>query len=130
MLYTRASVYIIPIIIQDDWNWCIILEIFKTVCHDISDKLVIEVLINHNRTGNREKDFVNAPLLYKFLLGANDMFRYYIIINDWVNNREAGDLRRYCVHYDVIVMRLDGIYVCPVDVIKSIQNLKSTSAVR
>ena len=24
---------------------------------------------------------------------------------DWVNNREAGDLRRYRTHYDVIVMR-------------------------
>ena len=25
-------------------------------------------------------------------------------INCWVNNREAGDLRRYCAHYDVTVM--------------------------
>ena len=25
-------------------------------------------------------------------------------INDWVNSREAGDLRRYRAHYDVIVM--------------------------
>ena len=25
-------------------------------------------------------------------------------INDWVNNREAGDLRRYHTHYDIIVM--------------------------
>ena len=25
-------------------------------------------------------------------------------INDWVNNREAGDLRRHCPHYDAIVM--------------------------
>ena len=25
-------------------------------------------------------------------------------MNDWVNNREAGDLRRYLAHYDVIVM--------------------------
>ena len=25
-------------------------------------------------------------------------------INDWVNNREAGDLRRSCAHYDVTVM--------------------------
>ena len=25
-------------------------------------------------------------------------------INDWGNNREAGDLRRYRTHYDVIVM--------------------------
>ena len=24
--------------------------------------------------------------------------------NGWVNNREAGDLRRYRTHYDVIVM--------------------------
>ena len=24
--------------------------------------------------------------------------------NDWVNNREAGDLRRYRAHYDIIVM--------------------------
>ena len=27
-------------------------------------------------------------------------------INGWVNNREAGDLRRYCTHYDVTVMIL------------------------
>ena len=25
-------------------------------------------------------------------------------INDWVNNGEAGDLRRYRAHYDVTVM--------------------------
>ena len=25
------------------------------------------------------------------------------LINGWVNNREAGDLRRHCAHYDVIV---------------------------
>ena len=27
-------------------------------------------------------------------------------INGWVNNREAGDLRRYRAHYDVIVMMI------------------------
>ena len=26
-------------------------------------------------------------------------------INGWVNNREAGDLRCHCAHYDVTVMR-------------------------
>ena len=30
----------------------------------------------------------------------------YAWINDWVNNREAGDLRRQHGHYDVIVMKL------------------------
>ena len=29
-------------------------------------------------------------------------------INGWVNNREAGDLRRYRAHYDVIVMKNTG----------------------
>ena len=28
----------------------------------------------------------------------------YTRINGWVNNREAGDLRRHRIHYDVIVM--------------------------
>ena len=28
----------------------------------------------------------------------------YVWMNDWVNNREAGDLRRYRAHYDFIVM--------------------------
>ena len=27
-----------------------------------------------------------------------------VCINDWVNNREAGDLRRYGAHYDITVM--------------------------
>ena len=27
-------------------------------------------------------------------------------LNDWVTTREAGDLRRYRAHYDVIVMQL------------------------
>ena len=31
-----------------------------------------------------------------------------VSINDWVNNHEAGDLRRYHAHYDVTVM-LHGI---------------------
>ena len=32
-----------------------------------------------------------------------DVFFDLRLINDWVNNREAGDLRRYCAHYYVIV---------------------------
>ena len=36
-------------------------------------------------------------------------------INCWVNNREAGDLRRYSAHYDVTVMgchSIDDIFKC------------------
>ena len=32
-----------------------------------------------------------------------DVFVDLVWINGWVNNREAGDLRRYRVHFDVIV---------------------------
>ena len=32
-------------------------------------------------------------------------------INDWVNNREAGDLRRHRAHDEVIVMRSTGIHL-------------------
>ena len=32
-------------------------------------------------------------------------------INRWVNNREAGDLRRYRAHYDVIAMHLEHLSV-------------------
>ena len=37
-------------------------------------------------------------------LGALMFSLIYAWINDWVNNREAGDLRRQHGHYDVIVM--------------------------
>ena len=33
-------------------------------------------------------------------------------MNGWVNNREAGDLRRYLVHYDVIVMQTLNLVEC------------------
>ena len=35
---------------------------------------------------------------------ASDAELWCLRINGWVNNREAGDLRRYRPHYDVIVM--------------------------
>ena len=34
-------------------------------------------------------------------------------INCWVNNREAGDLRRHRAHYDVTVMTFTSIYNAP-----------------
>ena len=33
-----------------------------------------------------------------------DVFFDLVWINEWVNNREAGDLRRYRANYDVTVM--------------------------
>ena len=46
---------------------------------------------------------VNSP--YKGQWRGALQFSFICVwINDWVNNRKAGDLRRYHAHYDVIVM--------------------------
>ena len=62
---------------------------------------------------------VTGPLCGEFtghrwipLTKANDAELWCFLwsaINDWVNNREAGDLRRYHAHYDVIVMKPSGV---------------------
>ena len=36
----------------------------------------------------------------------------FVWINDWVNNREAGNLRRYRAHYDVIVLSWEAPRSC------------------
>ena len=54
---------------------------------------------------------VNSP--YKGQWRGALMFSLICVwINDWENNREAWDLRRYCAHYDVIVM--DGLYTADI----------------
>ena len=42
------------------------------------------------------------PRYWSFVRGMFSLICVWI--NDWVNDREAGDLRRYRAHYDVIVM--------------------------
>ena len=50
---------------------------------------------------------VNSP--HKGQWRGSLMFSLLCVwINGWVNNREAGYLRRYRAHYDVIVMSLSG----------------------
>ena len=51
----------------------------------------------------------NSPVYVEFpsqrpVTRSFDIFFDLRLNNDWVNNREAGHLRRHRVHYDVIVM--------------------------
>ena len=55
----------------------------------------------------------NSPVTGEFpserpVTRSFDVFFDLRLINYWVNNREAGDLRRYRAHYDAIVM----LYAC------------------
>ena len=51
----------------------------------------------------------NSPVTGEFptqrpVTRSFDVFFGLHLNNGWVNNREAGDLRRHRAHYDVIVM--------------------------
>ena len=46
----------------------------------------------------------NSPVPGEPVTRRFDVFFICVWINGWVNNRDAGDLRRYRTHYDVIVM--------------------------
>ena len=47
-------------------------------------------------------------------------------MNGWVNNREAGDLRRQHAHYDVTVMQNNIVasFLCNNDIIITVKPLK------
>ena len=56
--------------------------------------------------GNIFRSPVNSP--HKGQWRGALMFSLICVwINGWVNNREAGDLRRYRAHYDVIVIKME-----------------------
>ena len=60
--------------------------------------------------------------------GALIFFLICVWINGWVNNGEAGDLRRYQAHYDVIVMRTNWRrHNHEKDYLHSIESMKTTS---
>ena len=58
------------------------------------------------KTDNHKAFMWRGALMFSFIC---------VWIKDWVNNGEAGDLRRYCIHYDVTVMylTLDNLLWCP-----------------
>ena len=59
-------------------------------------------------TGDRSP--VNSPHKGQWC-GALMFSLICVWINGWVNNREAGDLRRYRAHYDVTVMSFDTMVI-------------------
>ena len=53
---------------------------------------------------------VNSPHIGQWR-GALMFSLICVWINGWINNREAGDLRRYRAHYDVTVMLIVDIHI-------------------
>ena len=51
-----------------------------------------------------------------------DVFFDLRLKNAWVNNREAGDLRRHLVHYDVIVMKKLDVITPSLNTLRPRQN--------
>ena len=86
------------------------------ISHTMLKKLVIDVLVSFcyiMMTSSNGSIFRVTGLLCGEFTGprtkASDtvLFMFSLIcvwINGWVKNREAGDLRRHCTHYDVTAM--------------------------
>ena len=58
-------------------------------------------------TGHLCREFIGPRWIPRTKASERGALMFSLIcvcINDWVNNREAGDLRRYRAHYDVIAM--------------------------
>ena len=51
-------------------------------------------------------------LILKTRVAVKTTHKNMFYINGWVNNGEAGDLRRHRAHYDVIVMWVDTSWWC------------------
>ena len=59
-------------------------------------------------TGHLCREFTGPRWIPRTKASGAELWCFLLIcvwINDWINNREAGDLGRYRAHYDVIVMR-------------------------
>ena len=99
---------------------------FYLVYLDWFEKPVIEMVCKWSYLVNDKHDDVikwkHCPRYWPFVRGIHRStvtsshkgqwrvaLKFYLIctwINDWVNHREAGELRRHRAHYDVIVMQI------------------------
>ena len=66
---------------------------------------------------------VNSPRKGQWR-GALLFSSIYVWINGWVNNGEAGDLRRYRAHYDVNVMNMAKYWRAPLVFLTRVYNLQ------
>ena len=98
---------------------------FQRMCHFQLQGKIKSVLIRHSESSHDDViKWKHFPRYWPFVRGLHGgpvksphqgqwrgpmMFSLICVwINVWVNNREAGDLRRYRAHYDVIVMQIQG----------------------
>ena len=103
-----------PTICELDHVWLFILELtYQTLWDGLCPVLPGIMTSWHGKvfriTGPFHDDVIkwkHFPRHWPFVRGIHGSLGLLICarINGWVNNREAGDLRRRCTHYDVIVM--------------------------
>ena len=95
------------------------IEIYQTIN---KENLILICSILDNICVNRFRIYLKLAVIFCFRSPVNSphkgqwcgalMFSLICaLINGWVNNREAGDLRRHRAHYEVIVMILSVIEI-------------------
>ena len=68
---------------------------------------IICLMVRENHKMVREMSGKSRGILWGLMAGHPGLSLICLWINDWVNNREAGDLRCYRAHYDVTIMIRD-----------------------
>ena len=127
---------------------------FRNTIYIIYHKLYIRQANTHNNSFNHTKCWQNVVLLHDDVIKWKHFPRYWpfvrgihrspvnsphkgqwrgalmfslicICINGWVNNHEAGDLRRDRAHYDVSVMSHCILWYCTIypDIIPQFHNV-------
>ena len=108
----------LPTLVRDDlklWCWQALEQLLEwvTVARFIHDDVIKWKHFPRNWPFVRgiHRSPVNSPHKGQWR-GALMFYLICVWINGWVNNREAGDLRRHLGHYDVSVMLGRVAYIC------------------
>ena len=85
-----------------DWN-----EIHQTITMIVSYMMTSSSRNIFRVTGQLYEEFTGYRWIPLTKASDVELWLFFICawINDWVNKREAGDLRRHWVHYDVTEMK-------------------------
>ena len=94
---------------------CLVLACFRSTTQGWRPSILVNMMTSSNgnifRVTGCGEFTGNSPVGPRWIpkqRPATRSFYFFSLIGarikDWVNNGEAGDLRRHCAHYDVIVM--------------------------
>ena len=95
---------------QNGLRWIEVGEVIISArCKRVKNPLDGNYMIIQYLLWRHQMETFSALLALWKVTRSFDVFLDLRLKNDWVNNRDAGDARRQCAHYDVTVMQASGL---------------------